>query len=324
MTVAASSDFCLTYLLHDGAFRGRLVRLDQTLAEILHRHAYPAPVGKLLAETAVLAVVLAFSMKFDGVFTLQAQGDGPIRLLVADVTSSGEIRAYAGFDASAFAPGGSCAASASTKGGSCADGELSLPRLLGNGQLIFTVDLGNSVLAGSPQRYQGVVPLEDATLSDCIHRYFRQSEQLETAVKVSVTAHDGAFTAGAVMVQRMPTTPADHRSEEELEDLWRTVVALLGSLTDGELLDHDLSAETILFRLFHQENLGVAAEQRPLRFGCRCSREKVEIALKGFAATDREEMKQDDGSISAQCQFCSTDYRFTAEEVAALLSQDAG
>lgn len=307
----SGQDQCLTFLLHGGAFRGRFVRLDQTLSEILGRHNYPPVVARLVAETAVTAVVLAFAMKFDGIFTLQARGDGPVRMLVADVLSDGTIRAYASFDEDAVA------ALTAT------DADPGLHRLLGTGTLVFTVDLDNT-MEGANNRYQGIVPLEDATLSDCIHRYFRQSEQLETAIKIHASApsetdtEGQGWSAGALMVQRMPRVPAETRSDEELDDLWRTAVVLLGSLTSAELIDPGLTAHDVLYRLFHQENLGVYVEARQLTFGCRCSRERVALTLRSFGDADLAEMRQDDGTISAQCQFCSTTYVFNDAEIAAL------
>ncbi|SIT04993.1 Hsp33 family molecular chaperone HslO [Insolitispirillum peregrinum] len=317
--VSLLSDQCLTFLLHNGTVRGRLVRLDRALAEILDRHAYPAPVARLVAETATLAVVLAFAMKFDGVFTLQAQGDGPVRMLVADVTSDGDLRAYASFDADAVAALEHRSSHQDARSGMS---EASLQHLLGAGTLVFTVDLAGT-MAGANNRYQGIVPMEDATLSECIHRYFRQSEQLETAVKVTTAPQAGsdtAWRAGAVMLQRMPRTPDEHRTDEELDELWRTAVVLLGSLTNAELLNPELADGELLYRLFHQEELTVASEQRGLHFGCRCSRERVETTLRNFAAEDRADMVQDDGTISVQCQFCSTEYVFTPAELGHLHS----
>jgi molecular chaperone Hsp33 len=305
-TPAPAQDLCLTFMLHDGAVRGRVVRLDRTLSEILDRHQYPEPVGRLLAEMASLAVVLAFAMKFDGVFTLQAQGDGPLRMMVADVTSQGAVRASASFDDQAVAD--LCAG----------DHSPSLHQMLGNGRLVFTVDLEGS-MEGANNRYQGIVPLEDATLGECIHRYFRQSEQLETAVKVA-TRHDSehGWLGGTVMVQRMPRVASEDRADEELDDLWRTAVVLLSSLTADELLDPALASEEILYRLYHLEELAVASDARSLHFACRCSREKVSLALRSFGEDDFAEMKQEDGTIAAQCQFCSTEYLFTDADIAAL------
>jgi len=301
----SSRDYALPFLLHNGAFRGRLVRLPDTAAEILGRHSYPPAVARLVAEAAVLAGVLAFSLKFEGLFTLQAQGNGPVHMLVADVTSAGEVRACARFDEDAVA---ALAAQPESQ-------DANVQRLLGAGHLAFTVDP-----AGDAQRYQGIVELEGASLSECAHQYFRRSEQLETAIKVSAGMIDGAWRAAALMVQRMPAdggTGGSGMTGEEADDAWRTAAVLLGSLTREELLDPKLPGEEVLFRLFHQEDLGVA-EARPLRFGCRCSRERVEMTLASFPAEELADMKRPDGTIGVHCQFCGTEYALTDSDLDAL------
>ena len=305
----ASGDFSLTFLLHQGAHRGRLVRLNETTAQILTRHEYPPVIARLCAETAALATALAFALKFDGIFTLQAQGDGPVRQLVADVTSAGDVRAYAGFDEEAV------------KDLNPLDETLNIQRLLGSGNLAFTVDMGRHMT-----RYQGIVPLEGATLADCIHQYFRQSEQLETAIKVASQPIETAtgksvWKAGVVMLQRMPSDQGKHLDEEARDDSWRTAVILLGSLTADELLDDGLRPEEVLHRLFHAEDLAVADERRALMFGCRCDREKVLTTLATFPAPDIQDMKQDDGTIAVTCQFCSSEYIFPEEEVEAIAAE---
>lgn len=303
---APPRDFSLTFLLNQGAHRGRLVRLNETTRQILTRHDYPPVIARLCAETAAIAVALAYAMKFDGIFTLQAQGNGPVRQLVADVTSAGDVRAYAGFDEEAvkdLEPTGE---------------EANIQRLLGAGNLAFTVDMGQHM-----NRYQGIVPLEGATLSDCIHQYFRQSEQLETAIKVAsrpVGKDEGGavWQSAVLMLQRMPGEHGRHMDEDARDDTWRTAVVLLGSLTAEELLDPDLPAEQVLHRLFHGEGLAVAEDRRELMFGCRCDREKVENTLVTFPPAEIREMKQDDGTIAVTCQFCSTEYIFPEEDIEAL------
>lgn len=298
-------DSVLPFLLHQGAFRGRLVRLPETAAEILGRHDYPPAVARLVAEAAALAAVLAYSMKFDGLFTLQAQGNGPVHMLVADVTSDGEIRACARFDEDAVA-----ALAAQPEGE-----DASVQRLLGVGHLAFTVDQGPDT-----NRYQGIVELQGSSLADCVHQYFRRSEQLETAIKVAVGMVDGAWRASALMIQRMPATGGTGSvtlTEEEADDAWRTAVVLLGSLTRDELLDPALPGEQVLFRLFHQEDLGVA-EAKHVQFGCRCSRERVEMTLASFPAEELADMKRPDGTIGVHCQFCGTEYAVTDSDLDAL------
>lgn len=299
------SDTALPFVLHDGTLRGRLVRLTATTEDILSRHAYPPVVGKLVAETSALATALALSVKFDGIFTFQVRGNGPVSLLVADVTSEGVVRAYARFDAAAV----EALPPFKTNEPS------SVQRLLGAGNLTFTVDLEEN-------RYQGIVELTGATLAECAQTYFRQSEQLETALSVAslpVEGKPGIWRAAVLMLQRMPFDINLGHSEDEVDDLWRTAVILQGSLTSAELLDPALAQEAVLYRLFHAENLGLAPV-RPLAFGCRCSLERVKRALLGIPNVDLVDMKQEDGSISAVCEFCSTEYVLDPDEAAALIA----
>ncbi len=297
-------DHALPFMLHDGTLRGRLIRLSATTEAILTRHAYPPIIGKLVAEAAAVAVALALSVKFKGIFTFQARGNGPVSLLVADVTSDGAVRAYARFDAEAI-PGLAFKASEPAN----------VQRLLGAGHLTFTVDFDD-------HRYQGIVELTGATLAECAQSYFRQSEQLETALTVATLPHPehaDQWIAAALMVQRMPFDAALGYSVEEGDDLWRTAVILQGSLTNGELLDTRLPPETVLHRLFHAESLALSP-QRAVHFGCRCSQERVRRSLLGIPGVDLAEMRLEDGTISATCEFCSTTYVLSSDDVTTLIA----
>ena len=272
--------------------RGRLVRLDRALAEILAPHDYPGMVAAVLSEAVALAVVLASGLKYDGVFTLQTQGDGPVNLIAADVSSGGTprshaLRAYARFDAEAIAT----------------LEKPSLPRLLGAGHLAFTVDQGPDT-----ERYQGITDLAGATLSECAHHYFRQSEQVETAIVLA--ARGGR--AAALMVQRLPA--GDAAGDDD--DAWRRAVVLMGSATAGELLDPGLSDEALLYRLYHEDGVRLHAP-RALRHQCRCSGERVARTLAAFPETEVLEMMEE-GRIKVTCEFCKQGYAFDQAALAAL------
>lgn len=288
-------DLLLPFHLGGGAVRGRLARLADSAGTILAAHDYPAPVAGLLAETLALTAVLAGSLKYDGVFTLQVQGDGPVSLLVADVTSSGRMRGYARFDAARLAGGGTVTA------------------LLGRGHLAFTVDQG-----ADSDRYQGIVELEGETLAECAQLYFRQSEQLDTAFKVAVRppAAGGGWRAGALMVQRMPSgmsgTPI--LVADEAEDGWRRATILMSSASDAEMLDEALAPDRLLWRLYHAEALHVA-EARPLLAGCRCSHEKVAATLASFPRADLDGLADGQGRVVVTCEFCRQAYAFAAEDL---------
>ena len=295
-----ADDLIQPYQIEASAIRGRLVRLGPVLDEILTRHDYPDTIAAVLGEALALAALLAAALKYDGIFTLQTKGNGPLSLLVADITSAGDLRGYAQFNSQATA------AVLSQTGVTP-----SLPRLLGTGYLAFTVDQGTH-----SERYQGIVELTGATLADCVHHYFRQSEQLETAVKLACARDpEGRWRAGGLMIQRMPD-PGGLISERD-EEGWRRAAVFMASATNAELLDHDLPADRLLYRLFHEDGVR-AFRRRPLRFACRCSRERVANMLGALPADDIAEIKEDLETV-VTCEFCSARYVFSLADLEAAL-----
>lgn len=300
----ATADLVLPFTIEDGLVRGRLVRLGPALDSILDpRHDYPLPVAALLAEICALATALAAMLKYDGVFTLQVQGDGPVPLVVADVTSEGRLRAMARFDAARLAT---------------VAAEAPALALLGKGHLAFTVDQG----AGT-ERYQGIVALEGETLADAVGTYFRQSEQLDTAVSTAVRPPaDGlGWAAQVVMIQRLPpgTGRAPILLAEEADESWRRAEILLGSLTVAELRDPTLMPEHLLYRLYHAESL-VLFDPRRLVAECRCSRERVVATLTSLPADEVPSLADADGNITVTCEFCRTDHVVALTELTPAVS----
>ena len=287
--------------------RGRLVRLGPLLDEILTRHDYPEPVALMLGEAIALAVALAGALKYDGVFTLQTKGDGPIRLLVADVTTAGAVRGYAQFDQAKLA-----------KATAAGDVGNSVPRLLGAGYLAFTVDQGEHA-----ERYQGIVELQGASLAECTHHYFRQSEQVEAGLKVAVARMpeaEGArsrWRGGSLMIQRLPPEGAA-AAQEAAEDGWRRAMILMSSCTAHELVDPRLTPEALLFRLFHEDGVRVF-RRHDLLARCRCSRERVERVLRMLPPEELAALTTSEGHVVVTCEFCSTHYRFDDAAVHALV-----
>jgi molecular chaperone Hsp33 len=270
--------------------RGRLVRVGPVLDEILSKHAYPEPVARLLGETITLAITLAGALKYEGIFTLQTKGDGPISLMVADVTSTGDIRGYAQFDAERLA----AADIASTA---------PVPALLGNGYLAFTVDQGEHT-----ERYQGIVELSGDTLSDGIQHYFRQSEQLDTGIKVAVAFTDLGWRGGALMLQRLPEDQVQRTLGSDVADDWRRAMVLMGTCTDQEMLDPNLPANDLLFRLFHEDGVRVWAPA-DLNASCRCSRDRVATVLASLPRDEIADLKVN-GNVEVTCEFCNSTYTF--------------
>jgi molecular chaperone Hsp33 len=301
-----TDDIVRPFQIDPNAVRGRLVRLGPAVDQIVGQHGYPPAVAGMLGEALSLACLLAGALKYEGVFTLQTKGNGPIRLMVADVTSSGALRGYAQYDAEAVQT------LAETR---------SVPRLLGAGYLAFTVDQGEHT-----DRYQGIVALEGASLAECAQHYFRQSEQIETGILVAATripgtgeAHPDSWRAGGLMVQRLPPASADARFTEDEEDGWRRALMLIGTASPSELTAADLAADDLLYRLFHEEGVKVSPVHA-LKAECRCSSAKIEHVLRSIPVEEFETLKVD-GAVVVTCEFCGRAYRYDDEALAAVLAE---
>ncbi|WP_117195300.1 Hsp33 family molecular chaperone [Rhizobium terrae] len=299
--------------------RGRAVQLGPLLNAILGRHDYPAPVARLLAEAIVLTALLGTSLKFDGKFTVQTKGDGPVDLLVADFSTPDALRAYARYDEEALAT-------------AVKQGRTAPPDLLGEGVLAFTIDQGRGM-----QPYQGIVPLDGSSLEEIAGVYFRQSEQIPTKVRLGVAElfdrdaegrprHN--WRAGGLVAQFLPQAPermrqpdlhggdGDERDTDLADDdAWSEARTLVETIDTDELTDPQVPIERLLFRLFHERGVRVY-EPQTVHDRCSCSREKIKSVLTGFSAEEIEE-SQEDGQIAVTCEFCSTTYRYEAAEFAA-------
>ncbi|UCH73062.1 MAG: Hsp33 family molecular chaperone HslO [Rhodospirillales bacterium] len=292
-----ADDIVQPFQIEGPGLRGRLVRLGPAIDTVVKRHDYPPPVAALLAEALALAAALAAALKYQGIFTLQIKGDGPVPLIVADVTSDGTLRGYAEH-ADTLPPQAEILAAP-------------LPRLVGNGHLAFTVDQG-----AHTERYQGIVDLSGTSLVDCVHHYFRQSEQFVAAMRLAAGRNDaGRWRAGAMMLQRLP----DHEpiiTREERDEAWNRAVILMNSVTGEELLDRALAPSELLFRLFHEDGVRIFRPQ-DLSFGCRCSRERAARILGSLPRAEIETLFVD-GRITVTCQFCNTAEAFDPAQIAAL------
>ncbi len=294
--VSLDDDLIQPFLIEESGLRGRLIRMGPTVSDVIGRHDLPPPVQSLMAEFVVLASALSAALKFDGIFTLQAKGNGPVSLMAADVTTDGGVRAYASV--------GDDVPDETEINGS------PVPRLFGAGYLAFTVDQGEHA-----ELYQGIVELQGATLIDCVHHYFQQSDQFSAAITMAAEKDGkGGWRAGALMLQRLPEDELSFR-KEEMDEAWRRATILMSSCEKSELTSATLSAHQLLFRLFHEDGVRVF-DALPLQFSCRCSRDRGEGILKMFSAEEIEEYKVD-GHISIKCEFCSTEEWFDSAQIEA-------
>lgn len=280
------------FLLPDRPVVGRLVRLGDVADDILSRHAYPEPVANLLGEAIALAALVGGSLKFEGRLIVQAQGDGPVSYLVVDYDTDGSLRGYCKFDADRVAE---------VSTGFVRPGA---ETLLGQGAFVMTVDRGEDM-----GRTQGAAPIQGETLALCAETYFNQSEQLPTRVMLGVARVDGKWRAGGLMIQLI--APDDVRGSTE--EAWDHARALVNTLGDEELTDPKLSAEALMFRLFHEDGVRLLPG-KPLAAQCRCSQERVEGMMRSFDREAVAEMIEPDGLIHVTCEFCSRTYHVTPED----------
>ena len=311
----SEDDTILPFQIEALDLRGRVVRFGPAIDTILSRHRYPPPVAKLLGEAIVLTVLLGSTLKFEGRFILQTQSDGPVRMLVIDYTTPGKIRACARFDAARVA--------AAIDSGAADPGAL-----LGHGHLAMTIDQGPDTA-----RYQGIVALEGKDLEHAAHEYFMRSEQIPTRVRLAVAEELSAganhsWRAGGMLLQFLPKSPERARLPDldpgdvpegvEIEvtpedDAWVEGRSLVATVEDIELLDPDVSAEQLLYRLFHERGVRVF-RNRNLYAECSCSRTGVERMLRSFPQDDRDHMVED-GKITVTCEFCNSTYVFAPMDV---------
>lgn len=273
--------------------RGRLVRLGKLADALITRRDNPEPVSRLLGEALALTAGLASALKFRGSFSLQAKGDGPLGMLLADCTDQGELRGHARPDADKLALYGRSP---------------SARALLGRGYLAFTCDQGDLA-----ERYQGIVAIEGADLTEMAAGYFAASEQLRTHLRLACARTPAGWRASALIMERVATDGGILPERAAEDDDWDTAVALARTLTDEELLDDDLPPDRLLHRLFALEGLE-HDHPRALAYGCRCSRSRLAGVLQGFGEGDLDHMAEE-GTITMTCEFCNVDFRFQRDSI---------
>jgi molecular chaperone Hsp33 len=235
-------------------------------------------------------------LKADGLLALQITNGSVIRMVVADITTAGHMRACATWNQDAL---DTILASFP---------EPSLAQLFEGGSLVFTLEMNHA-----NERHQAIIELNGATLSECMHHYFRQSEQIPTAIYLtSDLSGQKGYGVGALLIQKTPRSSLDLLPHEQEEDDWFTAISLLSTVTSDELLSKTLDPSQLLFHLFHERSVGIHPE-KSLHAQCHCSKQRIADVLLNFSANDREAMYIAD-SIEVVCEFCSERYYFHRNE----------
>jgi molecular chaperone Hsp33 len=299
-TFSSDIDRAIGFTIPAQHARGRMVRLGPVLDTILAAHAYPQAIEALLAEALTLTALVGSTLKdVNGQLTLQTQSEhGVVRLLVCDYRA-GELRGYVQFDADRLAD---------------APSDPTLFALFGKAYLAITFDL-----ATTGERYQGIVPLDGDRLADAVQSYFAQSEQIPTLVRVGFTKRDGGCVAGGLLLQHLPEgedgrerlhTKLDHPE-------WAHVEALGSTMSTDELADAALPLETLVWRLFNEEEEVRVLAATGIVKGCRCTPEHIRSVLAKFPLEEQRAMADEHGVIGVDCAFCSTVFPIRVDELVA-------
>ncbi len=289
--MSEQSDIAINQVLHftlsSRDVRGRIVRIDEALNAIISVHNYPPLIESLLTETLLLTAIIGSTLKNeDGQMTIQAQSrNGAISLLVCDY-SKGGIRGYVQFDQERFDK----------------RNDDSLETVFADGYLAITIDRAQQ------GRYQGIVPLDRVSMTDCIEHYFEQSEQLPTKIIIGVKG-DRRKIAGALLVQHLPDgEDGKERLHVRLDHPeWEHVKILSQSMSGDELCDANIPLEELAWRLFHEEEVRIE-KGAVISKGCRCNETHIRDVIAKFPDSERQEMANDEGQIVVDCKFCSKDF----------------
>jgi molecular chaperone Hsp33 len=295
-------DFVLPFDIAKAGVRGRLVRLDAASARALSAHALPEAAARVAGEVVALGALLGSALKLDGRLTIQTKGDGPLDLVTADYYGADEVRArgvrgYARLDAERFA--------------GLAD--KAFAALAGTGALAITIE---PKMGG--KTYQGIVELSSAGIGASAETYFAQSEQLPTVIKLAAAplyvAGDPVphWRAGGIMLQMTPD--AAKAGVESRSDDWDRLSLLLKTVEDLELVDTSLAPETLLWRLFHDDEVRVQPPE-PVIFRCDCDATRITTVLKSYTPEDRAGLADPDGIIRARCEFCGKRHEIAPESL---------
>ncbi|MFK7891569.1 MAG: Hsp33 family molecular chaperone HslO [Granulosicoccus sp.] len=278
-----ATDIQQKFLIDSCDVRGQMVKLCDTWREAVARVDYPESVRQILGEAFVATTLLASTIKFDGRMTLQVRGEGPVHLLVVQISNNGQLRGLARWQAE--------------------PADSSLPSAFGaDSRMSITIEAKKQ-----GQQYQGIVPLEGESLSEALQLYFNTSEQLPTRLHLAVSDD----IAAGMLIQKLPV---EERTAHD-EDGWQRAKLLSATISPGELCRED--PMTLLHRMFHEEQVRVF-DSETIVFHCSCSRERTSGMLLGLGEEEVNSIVQEQGKVEITCEFCDSVYLYDAVDASAL------
>jgi len=296
-------DFVLPFDIANAGVRGRMVRLDASSARALGAHALPEPAARIAGEAVALGALLGTALKLDGRLTVQTKGDGPLDLITADYYGADEnrargVRGYARLDTARF---------------DALEGK-GFAQLAGKGVMAITIE---PKVGG--KTYQGIVELSQDGIAPSAETYFAQSEQLPTVIKLAAAPlyvagdRNPHWRAGGIMLQMTPESAK--QGIETKSDDWERLTLLLKTVEDLELVDTSLAPETLLWRLFNEDEVRVQPPE-PVIFRCDCNSDRITQVLKSYAVEERAGLADPDGIIRARCEFCGKTHEIGPQDLA--------
>ncbi len=289
----SQQDSLVRFLFEHTPLRGEIVHLDRCWQSAISEQNYPKPIQKLLGEMMAASALLASTLKFKGSLTLQIQGDGPVSLMLMEATFEKTLRGLAQISEDNISKI------------SNDDSGYKLKEIIGNGLMVITIDPGQG-----DKRYQGIVEITGNSLAECLEHYLATSQQLDTRLWLAADEKQ----CGGMLLQKMPI-----EMQEEAVETWDRAVMLASTIKQNELLE--LPADDILHRLFHEEELRVF-EAEPMKFFCRCSREKVSALLKNLGQDEIQKIIAEEKFIDIDCEYCGQHYQFDSIDAEQIFSNE--
>ena len=278
-------DLLHRYLFNELDVRGELVQIESAYNEMIADHNYPDPVKALLGELLVATCLLTATLKFEGEIAVQLQGDGPVKYAVINGDDKQNMRGIARLQSEITGT--------------------TVKELIGQGYMVITITPEKG------ERYQGIVPLEHDTLSECIESYFEQSEQLKTRLWFATDTTEGSAKACGLFLQVLPVD-----KQKSIED-FAHLEALSNTIKNEELLH--LDANTVLTRLYHEDNPRVF-EPQAIKFKCGCSRDKTITALVNIGQEELLKDVTEKGSVNINCHYCLKEYVFNEQDIKSIFN----
>lgn len=290
-------DYLIKALSFDGQIRAMAVRSTEAVKEAQERQDTWRAATAALGRTMSAGLMLGAMHKNDEKLTVKVQGNGPIGAIIVDVDAHGNVKGYPQ-NPHVNLP-------ANEKG------KIDVRGAVGTEGFISVIkDLGLK------EPVSGQVPLVSGELAEDFTYYLANSEQVPSAVGLSVLVdnerEDCVKAAGGFMIQVMPGA-----TEETIAEIEKRIADIP---MVSNLLDEGESPEEILYRLLGEENVEIL-EKMPVQFNCDCSKERFASAIVTLGEKEIQQMIDEDQGAEAVCHFCCEKYHYDAKELEELLTQ---